>query len=91
MDALDQEVAMISRTAAPSVTESERAGEQRNLRKALERVTIQGLECQRVPAAGNVIALFNLAYVFKDVGQSAEAVETDMLVGMALMNSRRYV
>lgn len=52
---------------------------------------MQGLECHRVPAASNVIGLFNCAHQFKAKGYEQECIETDMLVGMALMNSRRYV
>ncbi len=68
LEELDREVALISKNSVGGALESDRGDPLTCFKKGLRRLTFQGLECHRVPAAGNVMALFNISHLFKTFG-----------------------
>ncbi len=56
-----------------------------------ETVQIYGYNLNLSPPASQVVSLLNLQLLFKKHGREEEGAETEIIMGLCLMNARRYL
>jgi len=80
-----------SGTSAANVSGEASGTESPTLRSTIEKITVSGFSMSASPQASKVIALLNLSSKLEGLQRYQDAVEVDILCGLALMNSRRHV
>ena len=80
-----------SGTSATNVSGEASGTESPTLRSTIEKITVSGFSMSASPQASKVISLLNLSSKLEGLQRYQDAVEVDILCGLALMNSRRHV